>query len=79
MSSVVRQPGSPPYWSEFDLLTDAEVADLAASVAEHVKMAGVEVSAVRELLANWSLAARIKSHPDFEANRAAYRRAIGTD
>ena len=65
------------HWFEF--LTDAEVAELASSVSRHVTEAGVDVPAVRDLLATWAVTARIKSHPDFEANRAEYRRGIGTD
>ena len=65
------------HWFEF--LTDAEVADVASSVSRHVTEAGVDVPAVRDLLADWAVAALTKSHPDFEANRAACWRAIGAD
>lgn len=79
MSSIVRPPGSLPHRSELELLSDAEIVDLAGSVAERVTEDGVDVSAVRALLADWALVARIRRRPDFEVDRAAYQRATGSD
>jgi hypothetical protein len=77
VSSVIRQPGNLPSRSDLARLTDSEIAELALSVSEYVTDGGVRVDGVREVLNDWAVIARLRNHPDFDADRSAFRRVLG--
>jgi 23S rRNA G2445 N2-methylase RlmL len=73
--SIVPRTGATRR-SELEVLTDAEIADLAISIAEQVDDGGVDVAGVREVLSDWALVSRVRNRPDHEHLQAAYRRAV---
>jgi hypothetical protein len=65
----------PDPLTELATLTDDEVRDL---VTRLTRLAEVDaVDSIRSLLAEWAVTVRIRSHPDYRKNVAAFNEAIG--
>lgn len=60
-------------------MTDAELRDLGEALHELLEADPTDFSAVRRLLADWALTVRLRRHPDFAENAAAFREALESD
>ena len=57
-------------------LTDAELVDLGAGLQRLLAADPVDFAAVRRLLADWALTVRLRRHPGFAENAAAFDEAL---
>lgn len=53
-------------------LTDEELCTMGAEIADVVTDAPADAAALRHLVAEWALTVRLRSHPDFATNAAAF-------
>jgi len=60
-------------------LNDAELVDLGDQLHRLVNADPVDFAAVRRLLADWALTVRLRRHPDFAENAAAFDKAIDSE
>jgi hypothetical protein len=58
-------------------LTDDELRGLGTQLHTLVDSESADFDAARRLLADWALTVRIRSHPDFSANAAAFSSVLG--
>lgn len=58
-------------------LTDEELRALSRNLQSLIDTEPTDFDAVRRMLADWALTVRIRSHPDFGANAAAFSSAVG--
>lgn len=57
-------------------LSDEELRDLGTEMARLVAAADADFARVRRLLADWARTVRIRRHPDFARNAAAFAAAM---
>jgi hypothetical protein len=57
-------------------LSEAELRDLGSSLQRLLARDPVDFAAVRRLLADWALTVRLRRHPDFAQNAAAFEDAL---
>jgi hypothetical protein len=57
-------------------LSDEELRDLGAEMARLVDAEDADFARVRRLLADWARTVRIRRHPDFARNAAAFAAAM---
>ena len=57
-------------------LSDAELRDLGRGLRTLLDHDPVDFDAVRRLLADWALTVRLRRHPDFAENAAAFEEAL---
>lgn len=60
-------------------LSDAELRDLGEGLHHLLEADPVDFAAVRRLLADWALTARLRRHPQFAENAAAFAEAIESE
>jgi hypothetical protein len=73
-ASTARAPRNP--LADLVGLTDEELGGLGRQLHSLLDTEPADFDAMRRLLADWALTVRIRSHPDFGANAAAFSSAL---
>jgi hypothetical protein len=60
-------------------LTDGEVRSMGTDIAALMESDPVDTDAIRRLIADWALTVRIRNHPEFATNAAAFGEAMARE